>query len=52
MDRWPAEDQEEFARALADLNLTDSGGQTWEELIDRLLSPGIPGEGMFVHVLC
>lgn len=46
MDNWPPDDQDEFARALANLTLTDGGGQTWEELIDRLLSPGIPGEGM------
>jgi hypothetical protein len=47
MDSWPTDDQDEFARALADLNLTEGRGQTWEELIDRLLSPGIPGEGKF-----
>ena len=47
MDNWPADEQDEFARALANLNLTDGGGQTWEELIDRLLSPGIPGEGFY-----
>ena len=48
MDHWPVDDQDEFARALADLNLTDGGGQTWEELIDRLLNPGIPGDGILI----
>jgi len=43
---WPVDDHEEFARALASLSLSESSGQTWEELIDRLLNPGIPGEGM------
>ena len=42
---WPTDDQEDFARALASLNLMDGGGQTWEDLVDRLCSPGIPGEG-------
>jgi hypothetical protein len=49
MDSWPADDQDELSRALADLNLTDGGGQTWEELIDRLLNPGIPGEGVISY---
>jgi hypothetical protein len=47
LDRWPLEDQEEFAQAMEGLGLTgDGGGKTWEELIDRLLSPGIPSDGM------
>ena len=46
MADWPSEEQDEFARALEGLNLTgDGAGMTWNELIDRLLSPGIPGEG-------
>jgi hypothetical protein len=45
-DSWPSDEQDEFTRALEGLNLTgDGGGMTWNELIDRLLSPGIPGEG-------
>lgn len=45
MADWPSEGQDEFALALEGLNLTGDGGMTWNELIDRLLSPGIPGEG-------
>ena len=47
MDNWPSDEHDEFARALEGLNLTgDGGGMTWNELIDRLLSPGIPSEGI------
>jgi hypothetical protein len=47
MDRWPLDDHEEFAHAMEGLTLTgDGSGKTWEELIDRLLSPGIPSDGM------
>jgi hypothetical protein len=42
---WPTDDHDEFARALANLSFSENSGQTWEELIDRLLNPGIPGEG-------
>jgi len=42
---WPTDDHDEFARALANLSFSEGSGQTWEELIDRLLNPGIPGEG-------
>ena len=42
---WPTDDREEFERALANLSFSETRGQTWEELIDRLLNPGIPGEG-------
>jgi hypothetical protein len=45
MDRWPPDYSEEFDQALERLNLTDGSGKTWNELIDRLVSPGIPGEG-------
>jgi len=45
MDPWPGEDNEDFQRALESLNLSDGNGQTWEELIDRLLSPTIPSDG-------
>jgi hypothetical protein len=42
------DDHEEFANAMEGLSLTgDGGGKTWEELIDRLLSPGIPSDGTF-----
>jgi hypothetical protein len=43
---WPTDDHDEFARALANLSFSENNGQTWEELIDRLLNPGIPGEGI------
>ena len=37
---------DEFSRALANLNLaTEGGGLTWEELVERLINPGIPGDG-------
>jgi hypothetical protein len=37
---------DEFARALAKLSLAaEGGGLTWEELIERLINPGIPGDG-------
>jgi hypothetical protein len=46
MERWHPDYSEEFDQALERLNLTgDGSGQTWNELIDRLVSPGIPGEG-------
>lgn len=53
MDTWPSDEHDEFARALEGLNLTgDGGGMTWDELINRLLSPGIPGEGsIYLKVL-
>jgi hypothetical protein len=48
MDRWPPDYSEEFDQALEKLSLTGDGvGQTWSELIDRLVSPGIPGEGNY-----
>ena len=46
---WPTDDHDEFARALANLSFSENSGQTWEELIDRLLNPGIPGEGSPHH---
>jgi hypothetical protein len=44
MENWPGDYHEEFSRALDGLSL--SGGKTWNELVDRLLTPGIPGEGI------
>lgn len=46
MDNWPSDYHEEFSRALEGLQLTSDGnGKTWAELVDRLLTPGITGEG-------
>lgn len=46
MESWQTDDNDEIARALANLNLPDSSGYTWEELIERLISPTTPSEGV------
>lgn len=51
VDYLGSEDHEAFVRALENLELPD-GGQTWEELIDRLINPGIPGEGTLYREIC
>jgi hypothetical protein len=46
---------DEFARALAQLGVTSEeaeGGWAWEDLIDRLLAPGIVSEGILPLVVC
>jgi len=47
-ENWPSDYHEEFSRALEGLHIiSDGGGKTWGDLVDRLLNPGIPGEGNF-----
>ena len=48
MDHWPTDDQEEFARALANLNLTDGGGQTLGG-IDRSISKSWYSRRGYIH---